>query len=190
MDAKGAFVPARRGTFVIRTTGANPLALAATLRQEVTRARPEFRVSNVRTQVEIEGSKIVRERMLAMLAMFFAVVAFVLAGVGLYGVLDHSVEQRRREIGIRVAIGAPAVSIARQVTVEVFAMVMLGAAAGLALGLTSTRFIESLLFEVRASDWSRLALPSLTIIATALAAAVPAVIRAVRIDPASSLRAE
>jgi predicted permease len=192
VDAPGAFLlqPRGRGTFVVRTASPNPLALASMLRQEVPRARPEFRVSNIRSQVEIEESLTVRERMLALLALFFAVVALVLAGVGLYGVLDYSVQLRRREIGIRMAIGAPAVNIARNVTVDVFAMVLAGAAAGLALGMVSTRYVETLLFEVKGTDWTRLALPSVTILAAAILAAIPAVIRAVRVDPVSALRAE
>jgi predicted permease len=190
VDAAGALQPTGRGTFVVRTVSPNPLALASILRREVPRARPEFRVTNIRTQVEIAESKTVRDRMLAMLAMFFAAVALLLAGVGLYGVLDYSVVLRRREIGIRMAIGAPAADIARQVTVEVFVMVLAGAMAGLALGLASTRYIATLLFEVKATDWGRLALPSATILAAAMLAAVPAVIRAVRIDPVSALRAD
>jgi predicted permease len=192
VDAQGAFLlqPKARGTFVVRTASSNPLALASMLRQEVPRARPEFRVSNIRSQVEIEESITVRERMLAMLALFFAAVAIALAGVGLYGVLDYSVQLRWREIGIRMAIGAPAANIARSVTVDVFAMVLAGAAAGLGLGMMSTRYIETLLFQVKATDWVRLALPSVTILLAAMLAAVPAVIRAVRIDPVSALRAE
>jgi ABC-type antimicrobial peptide transport system permease subunit len=186
----GALQPMARGTFVVRTSSANPLALASILRQEVPRARPEFRVNNIRTQVEIIESKTVRERMLAMLGMFFAAVALLLAGVGLYGVLDYSVQQRRREIGIRMAIGAQAGDIARRVTTEVFGMVAAGAIGGLALGLTSMRYIESLLFEARGLDASRLAIPSATILAVALLAAAPAVIRAVRIDPVTALRSE
>ena len=182
--------PRRWGTLMVRTAGANPLALASILRQEVSRARSEFRVSNVHTQLELIHAQTVRERLLSMLAMFFAVVALVLAGVGLYGVLDYSVLQRRREIGIRMAVGAPAIDIARRVTREVFAMVLVGAAAGLALGMMSARYVESLLFEVKATDLSVLAIPSLTIFAAMLFAAVPAVIRAVRIDPVAMLRSE
>ena len=190
VDAEGALQPTGRGTFVVRTVSPNPLALASVLRQEVPRARPEFRVSNIRTQAEIEESLTVRERILALLALFFAVVALLLAGVGLYGVLDYSVQLRRREIGIRMAIGAPAASIARKVSADVFAMVLTGAIAGLVLGTVSTRYIEALLFEVKATDWVRLALPSATILAAAMVAAIPAAIRAVRIAPASALRAE
>jgi predicted permease len=190
VDALGAIQPKGRGTFVVRTASANPLALASMLRQEVSRARPEIRVNNVRSQVEIEESLTVRERMLAMLALFFAMVALALAGVGLYGVLDYSVQLRRREIGIRMAIGAPAATIARSVTRDVFAMVATGAVAGLALGMTSARYIENLLFQVHANEWVRLTLPALTILVAAALAAVPAVIRAVRVDPARVLRAD
>jgi ABC-type antimicrobial peptide transport system permease subunit len=147
-------------------------------------------VSRIRTQTEINQLQTVRERLLAMLEQFFAVVALLLAGVGLYGVLDYSVLQRRREIGIRMAIGAQAGDIARRVTVDVFTMVLVGAFAGLALGMVSVRYIETLLYQVKATDLGVLALPSLTILAAALLAALPAVIRAVRIDPVKMLRAE
>jgi hypothetical protein len=190
IDAKAAPQPVGRGTFVVRTLSARPLALASILRREVSRARSEFRVSNIRTQKEINQSRTVRERLLAMLALFFAVVALVLAGVGLYGVLDYSVLQRRREIGIRMAIGAEAGAITRLVTGHVFSAVLAGAFVGLALGLLSARYIESLLYQVKATDLGVLAVPSLTILAAALVAALPAVIRAVRIDPATMLRAE
>jgi predicted permease len=191
-DAPGAFLlqSRGRGTFVVRTASPNPLALASMLRQEVPRARPEFRVNNIRSQVEIGESLTVRERMLAMMALFFAAVAVALAGVGLYGVLDYSVQLRRREIGIRMAIGAPAANIARSVTVDVFMAVAAGAIAGLAIGMVSTRYIETLLFQVKATDWVRLALPSATILVAAILASVPAIIRAIRIDPVNALRAD
>jgi len=190
VDLKGTFVPMGRGTFVVRTRTANPMALASTLRQEVARTGSAIYVSNIRAQTEINLARTVRERLLAMLATFFAAVALLLAGIGLYGVLEYSVLQRRREIGIRLAIGARAGSIARGVTAEVFLMVLVGAAAGLALGMAAVRSLESLLFQVKAYDLTMLAIPAMTIVAAALLAAVPAVIRAVRIDPAVMLRSE
>jgi putative ABC transport system permease protein len=81
--------------------------------------RPEFRVSNIRTQQELIDRHTIRERLLAALALFFAAVGVMLGGVGMYGVLDYSVLQRRREISIRMAIGAPAGDIARLVTADV-----------------------------------------------------------------------
>jgi predicted permease len=190
VDAQDAFQARGRGTFVVRTTSRNPLTLASTLRQEVSRARSEFRVGNIRTQLEINQATTVRERLLAMLALFFAIVALTLAGIGLYGVLDYSVLQRRREIGIRMALGAQAFDIARRVTAEVFSVVLVGAALGLGLGMASARYIETLLYQVKPTDASMLALPLLTILAAALLAALPAVIRAIRIDPANMLRTE
>ncbi len=175
---------------MVRTIGSNPLAMASTLRQEVPRARSEFRVSNIRTQAELVSAQTVRERLLAMLALFFAAVALLLAGVGLYGVLDYSVFQRRREIGIRIAIGARSGDIARRVTAEVFAMVFVGAMAGVAIGMASVRYIEALLYQVKATDLPMLAVPSAIIVAAAFLAALPAVFHAVRIDPVTMLRVE
>jgi ABC-type antimicrobial peptide transport system permease subunit len=132
----------------------------------------------------------VRERLLAMLAVFFGAVALLLAGIGLYGVLDYSVFQRRREIGIRRAVGAQAGNIARLVTMQVLAMMLAGALAGTAFGLACTKYIQTLLYQVKPDDGGALAFPSLAILAVGLIAALLPLIRAVRIDPATILRAE
>jgi ABC-type antimicrobial peptide transport system permease subunit len=182
--------PISDGTFIVRTSGAKPLALANVLRLAVPAARSEFRVSNIRTQLEINQSHTVRERLLARLAFFFGVVAVLLAGVGLYGVLDYSVLQRRREIGIRMALGAQDGDIAGRVTTEIFLMVFAGALAGLALSFASVKYIQALLYQVSPTDPGMLAVPALTILAAALLASLPPVIRAVRIDPATTLRDE
>ena len=179
-----------RGDFVVRTSGANPLALASILRAEVPRARSEFRVSNIRSQAEIDLAHTVRERLLATLAAFFAAVALLLAGVGLYGVLDYGVVQRQREFGIRIAIGAQAEDIAGPVTAEVCRMLLAGAVSGIVLGMELMRYIAALFFQVRATDLTMAVVPFLTITATALLAALPAVVRAIRIDPVSMLRAD
>jgi ABC-type antimicrobial peptide transport system permease subunit len=125
-----------------------------------------------------------------MLAGFFSAIALMLAGVGLYGVLNYSVLQRLREIGIRIAVGAQGPNIAKLVTAEVFAMVTLGAVVGVALGMISVRYLQSLFYQAKPTDVAMLAFPSLSILGTALLAAVIPVIRAVRIDPATMLRAE
>lgn len=177
-------------TFVVRTTTSNPLDLALVLRHGVSRARPEFRVVNIHTQTDLIEQHTVRERLLAMLSLFFAVVALVLAGVGLYGVLNYTVLQRRREIGIRMALGSSAAGVARRITSEVFSMLLLGAAAGLVAGMASQRYLENLLYQVKPNDLAMLAFPALTIFSAALLAELPPVIRAVHIDPAVILRAE
>jgi putative ABC transport system permease protein len=190
VDDKSALRARDYGMFIVRTSVANPLAMGSMLRREVVRARPGFRVTNVRTQTEINESHTLRECLLARLALFFGLVALLLAGVGLYGVLDYSVLQRRREIGIRMALGAQAGDVARRVTVEVFSMVLAGALAGLALGMAAVRYIESLLYQVKATDPAMLALPALAIFAAALLAALPPVIHAVQTDPLTVLRSE
>jgi predicted lysophospholipase L1 biosynthesis ABC-type transport system permease subunit len=190
IDAKGVLEPISQGTFIVRTSTANPMALASLLRREVARAGPEFRVSNIRTQAAIDQSHTVRERLLSRLALFFGIVALSLAGVGLYGVLDYSVLQRRKEIGIRMALGARAGDVAGRVTVKVFSMVLAGGLAGLALGMAAVRYIESLLYEVKATDPAMLALPALAILAAAILAALSPVVRAVQTDPLTVLRSE
>ena len=190
LDAKGGTQAMGDATIIVRTVASNPLALASILRQEVRMARPEFRVSNLHTQQELIDAQTVRERLLAMLALFFAGVALLLAGIGLYGVLNYSVVERRREIGIRLAIGAPAGAIARLVTMDVFAMVVAGALAGLALGMASVRYIETLFYQVKATDVRMLALPALAVFGAAMVAALPAVMRAVRIDVVKTLHSE
>jgi putative ABC transport system permease protein len=89
-----------------------------------------------------------------------------------------------------MAVGAQAGVIARLVTVDVCSMVLVGALAGLALGMASVRYIETLFYQVKATDVGMLAFPSLTILAAALLAALPPVINAVRIDSVTMLRAE
>ncbi len=179
-----------RATFLIRTTGANPLALASALRAAVPAAHAGFRVSNIRTQTALIEQHTARERLLSLLSLFFAAVALLLAGVGLYGVLDYSVLQRQREIGIRMAIGARSAVIARGLIVSLLALVMIGCLIGIFVGFAAARYIESLLFAVKATDVAMLALPMFTILSVALLAALPAIVRAVRIDPVSLLRLE
>lgn len=176
-------------SFEVRTAG-DPMQLASILRNIPSQVNPEFRVVSVTTQSAIVERWLIRERLLAVLSVFFAVVALVLAGIGLYGVLNYSVIQRRREIGIRMALGARAAHVASSVTTQTMLVLLFGLALGLAVGVASTRYIESLLFGVQASDPQMIALPLATLAAIALIATLPPVLRAIRIDPAEVLRSE
>jgi putative ABC transport system permease protein len=140
--------------------------------------------------MDINQAQTARERLLAMLSLFFAAVALLLAGLGLYGVLNHSVVQRRREIGIRMALGAQAGNVVRLVTVRMVAAVLGGAATGLVVGLLCAERLQALLFQVRATDATVLMLPLAAIGAIAVLATIPAVLRAVHIDPLIMLRGE
>jgi putative ABC transport system permease protein len=180
--------PVDEGTFIVRTSSPNPLALASTLRREVSRAHSSFYVSTVRTQLELIQAQTIRERLLATLAFFFGAVALLLAGVGLYGVLNYSVQQREREIGIRLALGAQLSHVIRQVAVGISLAVIVGAFSGLVLGIASQRFVQSLLYQVSATDVSALAIPWLMILVVLSIAAIPAILRAIRVDPVTMLR--
>jgi ABC-type antimicrobial peptide transport system permease subunit len=190
VDAKGMVQPEHSTTFLLRMAGTNPMAYATELRKAVAEAHMGIRVSNARTQQELIDAQTVRERMLAMLGMFFATVALLLAGIGLYGVLNYSVLQRRKEIGIRLAVGARMGAIVQVVTTNVLRMVFLGLAAGVGLGLGVARYMEALFFQVKPSDGGVLAIPLFVIVAVTFVAIVPAVLRALRIDPVEILRAE
>ena len=189
-DEKGGLSPLGNETFVVRSAVDDPLAISEMLRKTITRAHPELHVTNVRTQQELIDAQTIRERLLAMLAAFFAAVALMLAGIGLYGVLSYSVLQREREFGIRIAVGAPRRNIAGLIMNHVFAVVAAGAVAGVALGTASLRYVETLLFQVNGSDPTMLAAPVAVLVAAALLAAIPPVVRAARIDPATMLRTQ
>jgi predicted permease len=177
-------------TFAIHTDAQNPLALADSLRQFIAQRHNGLRVSNITTQLDLVRDQTIRERLIAMLASFFAAVALLLAGIGLYAVLSYSVLRRRREIGIRMAIGSTRAGIVRIVTFDLFLMIVLGGSAGVALGFGVARYVESLFYQVKATDPDMIALPAFAILLTALVATLPAVLRALRTDPAEILRAE
>jgi predicted permease len=190
IDDKSAATVEGFATFVLHTDSQNPLALANTLRELVAERHNGLRVSNITTQLDLVRDQTIRERLIAMLAAFFAAVALLLAGIGLYAVLNYSVLQRRREIGIRMAIGSTRAGIVRLVTQDVFVTIALGSCMGIVLGFGAARYVASLFYQVKATDLDMIALPACAILFTALVATLPAVVRALRTDPTEILRAE
>ena len=165
-------------------------ALTAILRDELPRARVGFRLGDVIPQSTLVDNTLVRDRALALLSVFFSLVAIALVIVGLYGVLSYSLVQRTREIGIRLALGAQPARVARFVLSEVGPMTIVGLIAGAAGAAVAGRFITPLLVAVTPSDvWSVSAPLGCLLTACALAALVP-MVRAVRIDPVIALRSE
>ncbi len=188
------YIPLTRrsvGTLHVRSANAGAAdALAGRVREEVRAANPLLRVTTIRSQSEITGRTLVRERLLAVLAGFFAVVGLVLAAVGLYGVLSYSVVQRTREIGIRVALGARQLAIMSTVSADVGIATLVGAVVGLGGGLYLARFVRALLFEITPLDFWSLALPLGLLLCAAIAAATLPALRATRVDPVIALRYE
>jgi len=171
-------------------TAENPAAIGPLLRQAVAEANPAVRVSMMELESKKIENGILPERLLAMLAGFFVLVAAVLAAVGLYGVLSYLVVRQTREIGIRMALGAQRGTVARMVLTDMALMIALGSALGLAAGLALARYVESMLFEVKPSDWTSAALPLAALVAIAAMAALGPLARALRVDPGTALRCE
>jgi ABC-type antimicrobial peptide transport system permease subunit len=177
------------GTLEVRTAG-DPLAIASTIRQAIPGLNDGLRVTDVILQSTRINDTLLRERLLALLAGFFAIVAVVLAAIGLYGVLSYSVVRRTKEIGIRLALGARQLGVVRLVISDIVLVIAIGLGIGIAGGFALGRFVATLLFEVKASDFWSLALPlACLLVASGLAAVLPAV-RAARVDPIVALREE
>jgi predicted permease len=165
-------------------------AIAARIGDDVRSAAPLLRVTSITSQREIVNRTLVRERLLALLGGFFAVVGLVLTAVGLYGTLSHAVVQRTREIGIRVALGARTLGAVRSVLADAASSTIVGVVCGLAAGLYGSRFVETMLFEVSAHDGWSLALPFGALLLAAVVACVMPAWRAARVDPIVALRNE
>ena len=125
-----------------------------------------------------------------MLALFFATIALLLVGVGLYGLLNDAVLQRQREIGIRMALGAKPGAVAIRIAAQTLVMVLIGVTVGFTLALAGVGYIKSLLYGVKATETWVLAAPGAIILILAFIAAMPATFSAARVDPAKTLRAE
>lgn len=191
------YVPLRAGgarrwasaTLEVRTAS-EPGALATRLRQELPRVHPSLRITDVVNQSTLIDDTLVHERMLALLSGFFATAALLLAAVGLYGVLSYGVARRTREIGIRLALGARRSAVVGLVVGDVTRLAALGILVGLAAGIALARLLATLLFEVRPSDFWSVALPLCALLLASALAALPAALRAVRVDPTVALRYE
>ncbi len=178
--------PQRGMGLAVRAPG-DPLALAGDLRKVLAQIDRELPLYNIRSMHERTDEALVDRRTPALLAGGFAIVALLLSGVGIYGVLAYQVSQRRREIGIRMALGAGAPRIFGLVMGEGALMVGLGAGLGLAGAFLLRRMIESVLFGVGAMDTTVLAVVGAVLAAVALLACLIPARRAARTDPTVAL---
>jgi predicted permease len=161
-----------------------------TLRQEIKAVDPSLEISSVRTISELLDQALVKERLLARLSSAFSVIAVVLACIGLYGLMSHSVSVRTREIGIRIALGAQQLRVLRMVLSETMRVVMAGLLLGIVGAFFSSRLISSLLFGLRPNDPTTLiASTVLLFIVAGVSGWVPAR-RATKVDPIVALREE
>ena len=180
-------------TLLLRASEQEPAAQALLARTARERARELDRRQPVEETSSLEGllvSSLGLERLSAALALAFAGVAVLLAGVGLYGAVSYSVSRHRREIGIRMALGGRARAVALEAVGDVLRPVGVGMALGLAGALLAGRLLASRLFGIAPHDPATLASVLFILVIVALAGAVPPFRRAVRVDPVESLRAE
>jgi len=176
-------------TFYLRTDR-DPGLLAPPLRAAVKGLDPELPVDNVKTMTAQLSESLLTDRLMLFLSAAFGALAALLAAIGIYGVLSFAVEQRRREIGVRIALGADPGSVRRLVLGEVARFLLVGGLIGLPAAYVLARVVESILFGVKAADAVVFAGGALLMIAVALAAAYPPARRAARLDPLEALRSE
>jgi ABC-type antimicrobial peptide transport system permease subunit len=175
-------------TVVVRTR--TDIPVAPLIRKAVAAADPQLAIFNVRTMDAMIETASAQPRITAWLVGMFAILALLLAAIGVYGVLAYLVTQRTREIGLRIALGAKPASVLRLVVGHSFRL----SAAGIAIGIASAAWlgptIESQLFGVRPRDAATLAAAAAALLAIALIASYIPARRATRVDPLTALRAE
>ncbi len=182
-------VPMTSVSLLVRTTS-DPAAAVATVRRQMRALDPEIALSEVGTMGEALSRSIGKERFTMLLLGSFAALALLLAVIGVHGVLSYAVEQRRREMGIRMALGAQRSVVLGMVVRQGMGLSLAGIVLGVLGALAVTRLLGALLFGVTPTDFGTFALVVVAItIVAALASFFPAR-AATSIDPAASLRAE
>ena len=176
--------------FVTVKTSGNPIPVLDLVRREVARLDVSLPIHNVLTMEQRLWASVGLERLQTTLMGAFGLLALILAAVGLYGVLSYSVSLRTREIGIRMALGAPTKGVVGLVVWQGMRMVLLGGLVGLGVALALTRFLRSLLYEVEATDPLTFAGVALVLALAALLASYLPARRAAKVDPVVALRCE
>jgi putative ABC transport system permease protein len=176
-----------RMSIVIRTDG-NPLRYTNAVRQAIWALDPNQTITDMSTLESVLGGAVTRPRLLAWLLALFGVIGLILGALGIFGVLAYAVNQRRQEIGVRVALGASP----RSVLNLIVGRGMLLAGAGVTLGIVGaamlTRSMQSVLYDIRPSDPLTFAQVVVVLLGAALLASWLPARRALRIDPVSALR--
>jgi putative ABC transport system permease protein len=175
--------------FVLRTLG-DPMQLVPSVKGAVAEVDRNIPVANARTLEQTLDSQIRHLRLYMLLLGVFAATAVVLAATGIYGVMAHSVAERTREIGIRMALGGRRPDILKMVLGQAARMIAFGLLLGLAGALAVTRTIQSVLFEVSATDPATFAAVSLFLLSIATCACLVPTRRAASVNPAVTLKSE
>jgi putative ABC transport system permease protein len=176
-------------TFTIRTEQ-EPLSLAAAVQQQIESLDKNLPVANIRTMDQIVSMSLEQRRLIMTLFSGFAVIAVLLAAIGVYGVVSYSVTQRTRELGIRVALGAQWSDVLRLILKQGMVLAAIGVVVGVSAALLLTRLMRSLLFQVGATDSGTFLLTAAGLMAVVLLACYIPARRATKVDPLEALRYE
>jgi putative ABC transport system permease protein len=175
---------------LVLRTAVDPVSLVAAVRNEIHAIDPDQPISNIRTMEEVLGEETAPRRLGMTLLAVFAALALLLAALGIYGVLAYFVVQHTREIGVRLALGAPRYDILALVLKKGMTLTLLGVAIGLGAAFALTRLMASLLFGMSATDPRTFALIALLLTGVALIACYLPARRATKVDPMIALRYE
>jgi putative ABC transport system permease protein len=178
------------GMTVVLRSDADPSALSAAIRGEVSRIDKDQPVSAIRPLTEVLADSVAEQRFSMLLLGVFAGVALALAAVGLYGVMSYSVTQRTHEIGVRMALGASSRDVLGLVVGQGMALASVGVGIGLTVAFALTRLMEGLLFGVTATDPITFGAISLALMGVAFVASYIPARRATKVDPGVALRYE
>jgi putative ABC transport system permease protein len=176
--------------YLVVRTALDPLGIAAAVREVVHKVEPNLPVTHVMTMDGLLSDSVSPRRFSAVLIGIFAVLALLLAAVGIYGVMSYAVSQRTQEIGLRMALGAPAGSVRGMILGQMLRLTMLGVGIGLAGSFVVARFLASLLFGVGTYDPATFLGVAVLLVAVAISASYIPARRAMRVDPIVALRYE
>ncbi|HEY2932069.1 MAG TPA: ABC transporter permease [Acidobacteriota bacterium] len=174
---------------VVRTT-TDPMQLAGSFRQAIWSVDKNQPVDSVRTMEELLGDSVALRRASTLLLAIFAGVAVLLAAVGIYGVMSYAVTQRTGEIGLRMALGAQHGDVLKLIGRQAMLVALIGIALGLVAASVLTRFLATLLYNVRPADPVTFAVVSALLAAVAFCASYFPARRATKVDPMAALRCE
>ena len=190
MTFAAAQVPNRSNMLLVRVKSGNPLALVPAIKRELQGLDPDQALAGISTMEGNVAKSLGSRRMMMSLLSEFAVIALVLASVGLYGVMALTVTQRTRELGIRLALGAQRADVFRLVLAQGMLLVFAGLIIGLLGAVGAGRGLQSVLYGVGGFDVSALSVALFALAVVALVACWLPARRATRVDPIEALRAE
>ncbi|MEO5816073.1 MAG: ABC transporter permease [Gemmatimonadaceae bacterium] len=188
IDGAPLYGPVTSTNLVVRTRSSDPIALTPGISKIVSEIEPRAAISNAQSMESLVSKSMAKRSFTMMLLSIAAAMALFLSVVGLYGVISYVVGQRRSEIAIRMALGAPAAAVGRMIVGQSVRLALVGVVIGIVASLASLRVLQSLLFGVSPTDPLLMAGASLLLVVVAAAAGYGPAYRAAHVDPADVLR--